>query len=111
MVVVAASAATTTTSTVTTAATASVAATAAASVVSVVLVAISVLNNSKIEASCVFLYLGGLHSCSIFLFNHIDNFVGNSEVLDGRSSNVAFVHPPEMITVSRCADNFLKRFG
>ena len=52
-------------------------------------------------------YLGGLHSRRVFFFDHVDDFIGDSEVLDGRSSDVALVHAPEVVTVSRCADNFL----
>lgn len=40
------------------------------------------------------------------LFDHVDDLIRDSEILDCASSDVTLRHPPELISIPWCADNF-----
>lgn len=40
------------------------------------------------------------------LLHHVNDLVGDSQILDGASSDVALRHPPELISIPRGADDF-----
>jgi hypothetical protein len=43
------------------------------------------------------------------VFHHVNDFIGNSQVLDGASPHIAFRHSPEAITIlSKKKEEFLR---
>ena len=51
--------------------------------------------------------LGRFHALYVFLLDHVDDLVGNAQVLDSRAANVALVHTPEVIAIARGTDHLL----
>lgn len=39
------------------------------------------------------------------LFDHVDDFVRNSQILDGAAADIALGHPPELVAVPRRANH------
>ena len=61
------------------------------------------------QPTLIWTNLCSFHSLNIFVFNHINNFIGNTKIFNCWTANVTFVHSPEMITITWGTDNFLNK--